>query len=127
MKLYELFFLCTFSFVLRNNLHCAGRLVYCKSCYVNQAQELPLQPKVLAQPPYRIVDSHFGNLFISAFYRTPWHTGGKQYVIMKTRTFLTRLYSIVALGVLLTVAHAIYAVYTYGSSSIIHFVSKELW
>ncbi len=46
---------------------------------------------------------------------------------MKTRTFLTILYSIIALGVLLTVAHAIYAAYTYGSSSIIHFVSKELW
>ncbi len=46
---------------------------------------------------------------------------------MKTKTFLTILYSIVALGVLLTVAHAIYAVYMYGNSSIIHFVSKELW
>ena len=46
---------------------------------------------------------------------------------MKTRTFLTILYSIIALGVLLTVAHAIYAAYMYGSSSIIHFVSRELW
>lgn len=46
---------------------------------------------------------------------------------MKTKTFLTLLYTIVALGVLLTIAHAVYAVYAYGNSSIIHFVSKELW
>lgn len=46
---------------------------------------------------------------------------------MKTKTFLTLLYIAVALGVLLTIAHMIYAVYMYGNSSIIHFVSKELW
>lgn len=46
---------------------------------------------------------------------------------MKEKTFLTLLYTIVALGVILTVAHAIYAINAYGNSSIIHFVSKELW
>ncbi|MBO5786404.1 MAG: hypothetical protein J6R45_03690 [Clostridia bacterium] len=46
---------------------------------------------------------------------------------MKDKTFLTILYTIIALGALLTVAHAIYAVLAYGNSSIIHFVSKELW
>ena len=47
--------------------------------------------------------------------------------VMKEKTFLTLLYTIVALGVILTVAHAIYAINAYGNSSIIHFVSKELW
>lgn len=46
---------------------------------------------------------------------------------MKDKTFFKVLYIIIALGVLLTVAHAIYAVYMYDNSSIIHFVSKEIW
>ena len=31
------------------------------------------------------------------------------------------------LGLIITVAHAAYALYAYDNSSIIHFVSKELW
>lgn len=46
---------------------------------------------------------------------------------MKTKSFLTLLYIIIALGIAATIAHAIYAIYAYGNSSIIHFVSKELW
>ena len=34
---------------------------------------------------------------------------------------------VIALGLILTIAHTIYALYAYDNSSIIHFVSKELW
>ena len=34
---------------------------------------------------------------------------------------------VIALCLLLTVAHVIYAVYAYQHSSIIYFIAKELW
>jgi len=47
--------------------------------------------------------------------------------MMKRRTFMIVLFSIVAICVLLTVAHFIYASYAYEHCSIIYFIGKELW
>lgn len=46
---------------------------------------------------------------------------------MKDRTFYIILFSVVAVCVLLTVAHFAYAAYAYQHCSIIYFVGKELW
>ncbi len=46
---------------------------------------------------------------------------------MKDKTFKNILTIIIAIGILVTVAHTVYAVYAYNNSSIIHFVSKEWW
>ena len=46
---------------------------------------------------------------------------------MKEKTFKTVLITVLVLCILLTVAHTAYAIYAYGNSSIIYFISKELW
>lgn len=46
---------------------------------------------------------------------------------MKDRTFYIILLSVIAVCLLLTVAHFIYAVYAYQHCSIIYFIGKELW
>lgn len=46
---------------------------------------------------------------------------------MKPRTFTILLMVLIALGLVLTLAHAIYAVYAYQHCSIIYFIAKELW
>lgn len=46
---------------------------------------------------------------------------------MKDKTFNKILYALIAVGFLITAAHIIYATYAYDNSSIIYFVSKELW
>ncbi len=46
---------------------------------------------------------------------------------MKDKTFKKALTIILIVGLLITVAHIIYAAYAYNNSSIIHFVSKEWW
>ncbi|MBQ6568780.1 MAG: hypothetical protein IJL87_00835 [Clostridia bacterium] len=46
---------------------------------------------------------------------------------MNKRTFLIVLYSLIALCLLLTAAHVVYAILAYQHSSIIEFISKELW
>ena len=46
---------------------------------------------------------------------------------MKTNRFQNIMIVVIALCLLLTVAHVIYAVYAYQHSSIIYFIAKELW
>lgn len=46
---------------------------------------------------------------------------------MKDRTFITVMLIVVIICLMLTVAHMIYAIYAYQHSSIIYFISKELW
>ena len=46
---------------------------------------------------------------------------------MKTRTFTIVLFTVLAVCALLTVAHAVYALYAYQHCSIIYFIAKELW
>ncbi len=46
---------------------------------------------------------------------------------MKDRTFLRVLILAVALCLVLTLAHFVYAVYAYQHCSIIYFIGKELW
>ncbi|MBQ2688355.1 MAG: hypothetical protein IJF52_07030 [Clostridia bacterium] len=46
---------------------------------------------------------------------------------MKTKTFYVFLFAVMALCILLTIAHVIYAVYAYQHCSIIQFIAKELW
>ncbi len=46
---------------------------------------------------------------------------------MKTKTFYIILAVVLAICVLLTVAHLAYAVYAYNHCSIIYFIPKELW
>jgi len=46
---------------------------------------------------------------------------------MSDKLFYRLLFAVVAVGVVLTLAHAAYMIYAYPNSSIIYFVSKELW
>ncbi len=46
---------------------------------------------------------------------------------MKDRTFAIILYIVLAICVLLTAAHFIYAIYAYQHCSIIEFIARELW
>lgn len=46
---------------------------------------------------------------------------------MRERTFTVLLLALVALGLALTVAHLVYAVYAYQHCSIIYFIAEELW
>jgi len=46
---------------------------------------------------------------------------------MEERKFKKLLLSIVIIGLVLTAAHAIYAICAYDNSSIIRFISRELW
>ena len=46
---------------------------------------------------------------------------------MKEKAYRIILYSLIAIGLVFTIAHIIYATYLYDNSSIIYFVSKELW
>ena len=47
--------------------------------------------------------------------------------IMKNRTFLRILILTAGIGLALTIAHFLYAVYAYQHCSIIYFIGKELW
>lgn len=46
---------------------------------------------------------------------------------MKDRTFIRALLGIIAAGLLITAGHLTYIVRAYERSSIIYFISKELW
>lgn len=46
---------------------------------------------------------------------------------MKDRTFLIVLTAVLALCVVLTIAHLAYAVYAYQHCSIVEFIARELW
>ncbi len=46
---------------------------------------------------------------------------------MANRTFIKILIALVALGVVLTVAHLIYIINAYQHCSIIYFIAEELW
>lgn len=46
---------------------------------------------------------------------------------MKERTFTRLLILLIFLGVALTLAHFLYAIYAYGHCSIVYFIGKELW
>ncbi|MBQ2759708.1 MAG: hypothetical protein IJE93_08060 [Clostridia bacterium] len=46
---------------------------------------------------------------------------------MKETVFRRLLVAVIVLGILITVAHLIYIIYAYQHSSIIYFISKELW
>ena len=46
---------------------------------------------------------------------------------MKERTFIIVLFSVIALCALLTAAHLAWDIWAYNHSSVIYFVSKELW
>ncbi len=46
---------------------------------------------------------------------------------MKEKTFWIVLCSVIALGVVLTAAHFIYAIYAYQHCSVIYFIGEELW
>jgi hypothetical protein len=46
---------------------------------------------------------------------------------MSDRKFLGMLFAVIAVGLLITAAHAVYVYYAYTNSSIIYFISKELW
>lgn len=46
---------------------------------------------------------------------------------MKDRTFMRVLLCVIAVCLVLTIAHMVYAVYAYQHSSIIEFIAKELW
>ncbi|NLE14224.1 MAG: hypothetical protein GX628_11180 [Clostridiales bacterium] len=46
---------------------------------------------------------------------------------MKERTFLTLLFILLAVCVLVTAAHLIWAVWAYNHCSIIYFIAHEMW
>lgn len=46
---------------------------------------------------------------------------------MKDKHFYVLLFALIGIGALLTLSHVAYMVYAYPNSSIIYFVSKELW
>lgn len=46
---------------------------------------------------------------------------------MKERTFLTILFSVIGICLVVTIVHFIYAIYAYEHCSIIYFIGKELW
>lgn len=46
---------------------------------------------------------------------------------MRERTFWTLFLALAALGVILTAAHLLYAIWAYQHCSIIYFIAKELW
>ncbi len=46
---------------------------------------------------------------------------------MKEKYFRILLFAVLAVCIAVTVAHIAYDVYAYGNSSIIYFISKELW
>ena len=46
---------------------------------------------------------------------------------MSDKLFYRLLFAVVVVGTVITLAHAAYMVYAYPNSSIIYFVSKELW
>lgn len=46
---------------------------------------------------------------------------------MQEKTFRILLGAVIAVGLALTVAHFLYAVYAYQHCSIIYFIGKELW
>lgn len=46
---------------------------------------------------------------------------------MKAVNFRRVLYAVLAVCIILTIAHLIYIIFAYQHSSIIHFISKELW
>lgn len=46
---------------------------------------------------------------------------------MREKTFTVLLIALAALGVTLTAAHLVYAVYAYQHCSIIYFIAEELW
>ncbi|WP_192575367.1 hypothetical protein [Butyrivibrio fibrisolvens] len=46
---------------------------------------------------------------------------------MSNKTFIKILLLISVAGLLLTIAHAVYIYYAYTNSSIIYFISKEIW
>ena len=46
---------------------------------------------------------------------------------MKDKVFYGVLFALLGIGVLVTLAHLAYMLYAYPNSSIIYFVSKELW
>jgi len=46
---------------------------------------------------------------------------------MKEKTFYIILFSVLAVCLILTAAHFLYAIYAYQHCSIIYFIGKELW
>ena len=46
---------------------------------------------------------------------------------MTNRTFTRLLIAVIGIGLALTIAHLVYAVYAYQHCSIIYFNAKELW
>ncbi|WP_155838953.1 hypothetical protein [Butyrivibrio sp. LB2008] len=46
---------------------------------------------------------------------------------MSDKKFFGMLFAVIAVGLLITAAHAAYVYYAYTNSSIIYFISKELW
>lgn len=46
---------------------------------------------------------------------------------MTNRTFTRLLIAVIGIGLALTIAHLVYAVYAYQHCSIIYFIAKELW
>ena len=46
---------------------------------------------------------------------------------MKTKTFAKILIAVLALCIILTAAHVIYAIWAYQHCSIIYFIGGELW
>lgn len=46
---------------------------------------------------------------------------------MSDKTFIKILIALCVIGLLLTLAHAAYIYFAYQNSSIIYFVSKEIW
>ena len=46
---------------------------------------------------------------------------------MTNRTFTRLLIAVTGIGLALTIAHLVYAVYAYQHCSIIYFIAKELW
>ena len=46
---------------------------------------------------------------------------------MNKKTFYIVLFSVLALGVVVTAAHFVWDFFAYQHSSIIYFISKELW
>ena len=46
---------------------------------------------------------------------------------MKDRTFLTVLFEVIGLCLVLTIANFVYALYAYEHCSIIYIIGKELW
>ena len=46
---------------------------------------------------------------------------------MKDKLFYGILFTLIGIGTLITLSHVAYMIYAYPNSSIIYFVSKELW